>query len=306
MAPRKPAARKKRSTRRKNTSGSKGSLVMVGALVVVGAAALWASAQNKSPTAGVSQLLSSAFGLARAPLSSGASSGASSGQNQAQVQPRPHLKDTVAAPVNRPSNTVPPQLQAQLKAPLIETRPAATALAQPPARPADMASRPVPPVTPPVKPTVKQAAERKPDLALMPPAKPAPDDQSRHASGAFKVPKMIVAKQALVIRETAWQQAKVVGNVQKGREMRSYAKVGRWHRVVVPSTNIIGWVQEDQLIVKHPRSHSSPLRSALAQQPGFTTGSIAKRPPEQRAAPVKNHSSTVVAPLYPQRAVGKP
>ncbi|RCS23139.1 hypothetical protein DUT91_12530 [Phyllobacterium salinisoli] len=77
-------------------------------------------------------------------------------------------------------------------------------------------------------------------------------------------PSVIYARERIIIRQRAWDKAAGVGTVEKGREMRSYGKTGKWHRVVVPSTNMIGWVHEDML---------------AASQPGlFMTGSIFRTP----------------------------
>lgn len=311
MAPRKTTTRKKRTTRGK--SGNSTTAVMtVGAIVVLGAGALWATSQSKSPSTSVSRLFHTAMSTSP---SSATSSGSThnapvSRQTQPQAQQRPSIQETVASasarrpPVNVGQSVTAPQSsppkQLAMIAPRIEQRPAEQKLLTP-----NQANNKA--TSDRVVPSVAATSQ-----ASVPVAKPVPDDNSRHASGAFKVPKVIVARQALVIREKAWDQAKVVGKVEKGREMRSYAKVGRWHRVVVPSTNILGWVQEDQLAFKNPQNHNSPLRSALAKQPTLTTGSIT----HNRADPVKSvtrdsatakrpHNTGLVAPVYPQQPVGK-
>lgn len=297
MAPRKTTSRKKRPTRGK--SGSSTTAVMtVGAIVVLGAGALWATSQSKSPSVSVSRLFQNAMST-----SSGTTHNAPVSR-QTQTQPRISVQETVAtAPVRRPplnvghSGVVPPS--------------------NPPKQLAMLAPREEP-KQPTRVPTASQnsvsAQNSGPAQSSVPVAKPVPDDNSRHASGAFKVPKVVVARQALVIREKAWDQAKTVGGVEKGREMRSYAKVGRWHRVVVPSTNIIGWVQEDQLAFKNPQNHNSPLRSALAKQPALTTGSIrnkhshqgeqAKPAAKANATAKKPHNTGLVPPVYPHQPVG--
>lgn len=298
MAPRKPAPRKRRTTRTqskrstgRSTGRSGASVVTVGAIVVIGAAALWATSQNKSPTASVSQLISSTLSSSSAPRSQNITVS----KPAQQAAARPQVRETVATtPVARP--------QIAVQTPRIETKSAAatTIIVAPAAKPA---------VAPQQAAPQKAAPSRNTTLALVPIAKPVPDDHSRHASGAFKIPKVVIAKQALVIREKAWEQAKTIGSVPKGREMRTYAKVGRWHRVVVPSTNIIGWVQEEQLAFKNPQSQNSRLRSAMAKAPNFTTGSIsprAERKPEPAPAAQKKPQNTgLIAPLYPQQPVGK-
>ncbi|GGA92464.1 hypothetical protein GCM10011491_20600 [Brucella endophytica] len=74
-------------------------------------------------------------------------------------------------------------------------------------------------------------------------------------------PSAFYARERVVIREHAWDKSAAIGAVERGREMRSYGKTGKWHRVVVPSTSMIGWVHEDQ----------------LASSPPFFTGSIFKK-----------------------------
>lgn len=294
MAPRKTTSRKKRSTRGK--SGSSTTAVMtVGAIVVLGAGALWATSQSKSPSVSVSRLFQNAMSTSSGTTHNAPASRQTQLHPQAQTQPRISVQETVAtAPVRRPplnvgqSGVVPPS--------------------NPPKQLAMLA-----PHEEPKQPTRVPTASQNSVSAQssVPVAKPVPDDNSRHASGAFKVPKVVVARQALVIREKAWDQAKTVGGVEKGREMRSYAKVGRWHRVVVPSTNIIGWVQEDQLAFKNPQNHNSPLRSALAKQPALTTGSIRNNHGEQakpavkaNATAKKPHNTGLVPPVYPHQPVG--
>lgn len=77
-------------------------------------------------------------------------------------------------------------------------------------------------------------------------------------------PTVVYAKERLTIRKTAWDKSAPIGTVEKGREMRSYEKTGRWHRIAVPTTNLIGWVHEDQLI----GGNKKPDRAAVI------TGSI--------------------------------
>ncbi|WP_146226099.1 hypothetical protein [Phyllobacterium leguminum] len=78
-------------------------------------------------------------------------------------------------------------------------------------------------------------------------------------------PTIIYASERTVIHENAWEKASAIGTVERGREMRSYGKTGKWHRVVVPSTSMIGWVHEDRLAASRP----SP----------FFTGSIFRSQP---------------------------
>jgi uncharacterized protein YgiM (DUF1202 family) len=280
MAPRKSTSRKKRPARGKSSGQSAAAVVTVGAIVALGAAALWATSQSRSPTASVSGLFRSNSGssVARTNPPAPRTSTPSSERKTAQVQTRtPEV--TAPAPIRRPQVNVGEQKQVAMLAPRVENKPAVQII---PPKPATQSAMP----------------------ALPPVGRTTPDDNSRHASGAFKIPKAIVAKQALTIREKAWDQAKTVGRVEKGREMRSYAKVGRWHRVVVPSTNIIGWVQEDQLIFKNQPRQAAASRAVAPQQSAITTGSI--RPaPASKTTSDKPQNTGLIAPVYPQQPVGK-
>ena len=46
--------------------------------------------------------------------------------------------------------------------------------------------------------------------------------------------------------------SKVIATFKIGQEMRSYDRQGSWHRVVVPSTDIIGWANDKSLSEKSP------------------------------------------------------
>lgn len=318
MAPRKTTSRKKRSTRSKNSGNSVAATLTVGAILIFGATALWATSQGKSPSSSVTALLSNAAGSGS---KAGSGSGAAASHDKKQIQNRPHntaparsqvqktpqQAQAAPAPLRRPPLNIGQSQGAENK---ISEKQLAMAAPQP-------ALRIVP------KPMQQPAAKADASHAapLPPPAGKSATDNSRYANGAFKIPKVIIAKQALTIRETAWDKAKSAGTVEKGREMRSYAKVGRWHRVVVPSTNIIGWVQEDQLIFKNQLNGVVPARSASARNAPFTTGSVNKHPANKQPASkqsVSRHSSALpaqttgkprnsglVAPVYPQQPVAK-
>ncbi|EJN06088.1 hypothetical protein [Phyllobacterium sp. YR531] len=96
-------------------------------------------------------------------------------------------------------------------------------------------------------------------------------------------PSVVYARDKLVLRRSASVGAASTGSVEKGREMRSYSKSGKWHHIAVPTTGMIGWVHEDMLIPGKQRSRISRM----------TTGSIsgAAKPVQEQAA-------------YPPRAVG--
>ncbi|MGH6861000.1 MAG: hypothetical protein ACRECY_12125 [Phyllobacterium sp.] len=72
-------------------------------------------------------------------------------------------------------------------------------------------------------------------------------------------PSVVYARERLTLRRNAWDKSPPVGSVEKGREMRSYSKTGKWHRIVVPATNMIGWVHEDMLIAGNARSSISSM-----------------------------------------------
>ncbi|HWD13719.1 hypothetical protein P8H26_12520 [Pseudochrobactrum sp. sp1633] len=293
MAPRKTTTRKKRSTRGKSSGQSATAVMTVGAILVIGAAALWATSQNKTPSESVSGLFRNAMSNTASRTNPDNTKAPERKTAQAQSS-APQTSVTPVAPVRRPPLNVGQSNTGEQK-----TTPQQVAVLSP-----RIESKPAPQITPP-KPAPQHAMP-----ALPPVGKTAPDDNSRHASGAFKIPKAIIAKQSLVIREKAWDKAKTVGSVEKGREMRSYAKVGRWHRVVVPSTNIIGWVQEDQLIFKNKPRQANAFRAVSAPQAVMTTGSIRpvpeKQPAKAATAPAaKPHNTGLVAPVYPQQPVGK-
>lgn len=96
-------------------------------------------------------------------------------------------------------------------------------------------------------------------------------------------PSVVYARERLTLRRNAWDKSDPVGTVEKGREMRSYSKTGKWHRIVVPATDMIGWVHEDLLIAGKSRSGISSM----------ATGAISSAP-----------KSAQVPPVYPSRPVG--
>ncbi len=300
MAPRKTTSRKKRSTRGKSSGHSATAVLTVGAIVVIGAAALWATSQSRSPSASVSGLFRTATNSSAS--RSGSSATVSSERRSVQTQSR----NTETARNTEPTATPPSPIR---RPPLNIGQSVASEQKEQPKQVAVLAPRPD------SKPAAVQITPPKPAPqhtmpALPPVGKSATDDNSRNASGAFKVPKAIIARQALTIHEKAWDMAKTVGRVEKGREMRSYAKVGRWHRVVVPSTNIIGWVQEDQLIIKNQQAQTRSFRAVsaaqAAQHSGMTTGSIrSAATADNNSAAKKTQNSKLVAPVYPQQPVGK-
>ncbi|EJF88692.1 hypothetical protein [Bartonella tamiae] len=79
----------------------------------------------------------------------------------------------------------------------------------------------------------------------------------------------IFAKENIKIFASPNKDSKFIAILKKGQEMRSYEQQNGWHRVVVPSTDIIGWAQKENLTkFVHSRPQSYDFLS---------TGSILKR-----------------------------
>jgi len=108
-------------------------------------------------------------------------------------------------------------------------------------------------------------------------------------------PSVIYAKARLTIHKNAWDKSPSIGVVEKGREMRSYGKTGRWHRVIVPKTNMIGWVHEDQLIGGRNKPDTASL----------VTGSIAKKQQTATVAPSRQAPRPAHSRMEPPKAVGQ-
>lgn len=109
---------------------------------------------------------------------------------------------------------------------------------------------PVPTTLQPIIPSLPVATQQniptsvpyKPDTNLPPKAKFAANNA---ANVIFtKVPTTVYLK--------ADSRSKVVATIKSGLEMRSYEQIGAWHRIVVPSTDIIGWANEKDLSKKAP------------------------------------------------------
>lgn len=60
---------------------------------------------------------------------------------------------------------------------------------------------------------------------------------------------IIYAKTTIAIYEKNDSRSKRVAIVKPGQEMRSYEHLGTWHRIVVPTTDIIGWAKDDDIIL---------------------------------------------------------
>ena len=267
MAPRKRSSRPTkrstgRSTGRKSGSGSSAPILALGAILGLGAFSLWATAQHKSPQAALTAL----FQRAAPQVSSSAPAKVEDKQRveRAAVEKKTPSKDYAGAvgPVPRPVALVAPA----------QNKPVQQAAIQAPKSP-----MPTQRVAPPPPPPASARA------LPMPP---------RGTNTAAHSPSVIYAKAKLTIHKNAWDKSPAIGTVEKGREMRSYGKTGKWHRVVVPSTNMIGWVHEDQL----RGGRNKPVRAQM-----ITTGSIAKKP--QAAAPAT--PLTQKARIQPPMAVGQ-
>ncbi|MGU3400244.1 hypothetical protein ACLBWS_10960 [Brucellaceae bacterium D45D] len=251
MAARKKTSRTpKRSTRRKSGSGSSAPVLTLAAILGLGAFSLWATSQHKSPQAAIAALFD------RIP-SKPATSVPKRSENRSAVTeratpPKVQPKQAVAVPppVPRPSAPVAPVIQKPVQQAAVE------------------------PIKPPLT-TARTSLAQQPDL---PP---------RGTNTAAHSPSVVHAKARLTIHKNAWDKSPAIGTVEKGREMRSYGKTGRWHRVVVPKTNMIGWVHEDQLTGGKNKPDSASL----------VTGSVAQKPKIAKSMPAKSH-------IKPPKAVG--
>ncbi|KXF77726.1 hypothetical protein ATN84_10370 [Paramesorhizobium deserti] len=217
-------ARKRRSSKRSSFSGSGIALAVI---VAMGAAGWWAAYQDKNPKTDFSRIFSQLL-------------------PQRETSPK----------VSRPKETVANKAPANREQP--KTAAAKADIPRPPV--------PVRPAPAPSRSTTTQMAAVKPPASLVKPdeAKSAVKNIPVGRAAPNTTPSVIYARERITIREHAWEKAAAVGTVEKGREMRSYGKTGKWHRVVVPSTTMIGWVHEDRLAASQPRS--------------FITGSILRNP----------------------------
>ena len=67
--------------------------------------------------------------------------------------------------------------------------------------------------------------------------------------GANNAAGIIYAKTTIAIYEKNDSHSKRVAMVKPGQEMRSYEHLGSWHRIVVPTTDIIGWAKDEDIIL---------------------------------------------------------
>lgn len=264
MAARKRTTRSpRRSTKRSaKSSGSSTPVLALAAILGLGAFSLWATAQHKSPQAAITALF-------QRPASRPDTQPAARTEPKATVaskapETRSPSKDFGAAigPVPRPS--------APVAAPQKPVQQAAIQTAIPP------------------RPTNQVSANQ----VVAPPAAALRSMPPRGVNTPASSPSVVYARTRLTIHKNAWDKSPSIGVVEKGREMRSYGKTGRWHRVIVPKTNMIGWVHEDQLVGGRNKPDSASL----------ITGSIAKKPQTATVAPPKQapHSR-----MEPTKAVGQ-
>ncbi|AEQ08339.1 hypothetical protein BMNI_I0711 [Brucella melitensis NI] len=227
----------------------------LGAILALGAFSLWSTAQHKSPQAALSALFQRPAPKPAPAATAKAENKPAPGKTADTKAP---ARDSAAAvgPVPRPAAPVAPTPQKPVQT-------AAVAAPKPP--------RPSGSVVASVTPAAPHA---------MPP---------RGVNTPANSPSVIYAKAKLTIHKNAWDRSPAIATIEKGREMRSYGKTGRWHRVVVPSTNIIGWVHEDQLIGGHNKPDSATL----------ITGSVAKKAPSPASTPAHVQSH-----ILPPKAVG--
>lgn len=277
MAARKRTTRSpKRSTKRSSrssgkSSGSSAPLLALAAILGLGAFSLWATSQHKSPQAAITALFQRS-------------------ESQPKTKPstppaaRSEPKATVAS--KTPESKVPSKDYGAAVGPV--PRPSAPVVAPAPQKPVQQAAL--------QKPTPPRPANQ---VVAPPPPPPAAALRSMPPRGVntpASSPSVIYAKARLTIHKNAWDKSPSIGIVEKGREMRSYGKTGRWHRVIVPKTNMIGWVHEDQLIGGRNKPDSASL----------ITGSVAKKPQTAAAAaPSKQASQPARSRMEPPKAVGQ-
>jgi len=246
-----------RSTRGKGNSGSSAPILALGAILGLGAFSLWATAQHKSPQAAFTALF-------QRPAPKATPSAPVRTEARQPVESKTPAKDYAGAvgPVPRPAVAVAPS----------QSKPVQQAAIQAPKPP-----MPTQKLAPPPPPPASARA------LPMPP---------RGTNTAAHSPSVIYARTKLTIHKNAWDKSPAIGTVESGREMRSYGKTGKWHRVVVPSTNMIGWVHEDELRGGRNKPDTAQM---------MTTGSVTKEP--EPAAPAQ--VLTQKARLQPPMAVGQ-
>lgn len=241
----------KRSSSRSSSRGSStGKFLALAVIVGVGALTIWTVMQSKNSQTTLSRLFERASAFASRP---------------AAIKPETDVKQS-AKTESRQENSR-----------------AATATTPVPRPSIGVGAQPQNPVA--TKP-VQQAAllplqpVQRPQLSVGPAGKPG-----IHVPRGINMPNMspsvVYARERLTLRRNAWDKSEPAGTVEKGREMRSYSRTGKWHRIVVPATDMIGWVHEDMLIV------------GKAGISSMATGAISGAP-----------KSAQVQAVYPPRPVG--
>jgi len=263
---RSPKRSPKRSSKSGQSSGSSAPLLALAAILGLGAFSLWATTQHKSPQAALTALF-------QRPAS----------KPVAQPAARTEPKATVTS--NTPESKAPAKDYGAAVGPV--PRPSAPVAAPAPQKPVQQAA--IQTATPP-RPASQVVAPPPP-----PPAAALRSMPPRGINTPASSPSVIYAKARLTIHKNAWDKSPSIGVVEKGREMRSYGKTGRWHRVIVPKTNMIGWVHEDQLIGGHNKPDSASL----------ITGSVAKKPQTATVAPPKQAPHPAHSRMEPPKAVGQ-
>lgn len=111
------------------------------------------------------------------------------------------------------------------------------------------------PLTKAVIPTVLSASEESFSKQIsQSPVSVVPYKTDKHLPpkaqfGANNAAGIIYAKTTIAIYERNDSRSKRVAMVKPGQEMRSYEHLGTWHRIVVPTTGIIGWAKDDDIIL---------------------------------------------------------
>lgn len=238
----------KRSSSRSSTGRSFTGLFLALTVVIgVGALTIWTAAHQKNPPTILSRIF-------ERPATHNSRPTATKPETQVKQTAKTKSRQensreiTLAAPVPRPSIAVGPQPKN-----LVATKPVQQASLQP--------RQPV------HRPDISVGAAGKADIPL-----------PRGVNMPNMAPSVVYARESLTLRRHAWDKSAPAGTVEKGREMRSYSKTGKWHRIAVPTTNMIGWVHEDMLI---------------AGKTSMVTGAISGTP-----------RSSQVQAVYPSRAIG--
>lgn len=240
---------KRSSSRSSSRTSSTGSLLALAVIVGVGALSIWVATQPKKSQTTFSSLFERiATRTGQSTVAKPETTGKQPAKSDAQQENSRAL--TLVAPVPRPSVAVGVQP--------VTTKPVQRAELQP------------------LQP------EQRPHLSIGP-AEKAVIQTPRGINMPNMMPSVVYARERLTLRSKAWDKSAPAGTVEKGREMRSYSKTGKWHRIVVPATDMIGWVHEDMLITV--KSHAGISNMA--------TGAIFATP---KSAPVQA--------VYPPRPVG--